>query len=90
MLAIQSMLKEFNIVSNSIAKENIDDILNCLIFFIPRLFADRLSIDRKLKKNRNFFYAVNNENIIRFIQKNLGIYVTMIVLHLLVLIMMDY
>lgn len=71
MLTIQAMLKKSNIISNSIAKENIENILNCLIFFIPRLFADRLAIDRKLKKNRNFFYAVNNKNMVRFIQKNI-------------------
>lgn len=46
-------------------------MLNCLLYFIPRLFADRLAIDGELQKNRNFFYAVRREDVVRAFQEEL-------------------
>ncbi|MFQ5686908.1 MAG: hypothetical protein ACE5GV_09645 [Candidatus Scalindua sp.] len=68
-IATQNNLLESGIFSGIIKKDNFSkDILDCLIFFIPRLLADILSLDGKLKKNRNLFYAVNNADIVRLIQ----------------------
>jgi hypothetical protein len=47
------------------------EVLDCLLYFIPWLFADRLAIDGQLQKNRNFFYAVRREDIVRAFQQEL-------------------
>lgn len=45
-------------------------VLDCLIYFIPRLLADKLALDGQLQKNRNLFYAVRDEQIVRTFQDN--------------------
>ena len=66
------MFNDFEIFPDEISKEkNMEEIVNFLIFSIPKFSASKLSIDGKLKKNRNFFYFVKEEKeeIVRFIQK---------------------
>ena len=43
-------------------------VLQCLIYLIPSLFAQRLAIDGKLMKNRNLFYSVKSKGRVQAIQ----------------------
>ena len=72
MLAIQNTMQSGGLLRGLSTEYSYDpEVLNCLIYFIPRLFADRLAMDGELQKNRNLFYAVRREDVVRAFQASL-------------------
>jgi hypothetical protein len=68
-LAIEKTLASNGVLQNLREKDAFDNqLLDCLIFFIPRLLADRIALDGELKRNRNIFYAVKDGTRVRAMQ----------------------
>ncbi|MGA2184246.1 MAG: hypothetical protein ABSH47_14585 [Bryobacteraceae bacterium] len=66
-MAIKSSLASATDLQRS-NPQRMNQVLQCLIYFIPSLFAEHLAIDGKLVKNRNVFYAVKDASRVKAIQ----------------------
>jgi hypothetical protein len=71
LLSIETLFSSFDMLPRFKQQHHFEsksDILRCLIYFIPSLFAKHLSIDGKLRKNRNLFYSVKDSKLVQAFQ----------------------